>query len=86
LPQLSEILFSKKASEIKENLDELTKKVVELKLDVGLEGFDSKSPIKSDLRHLRYNKEQIQKKILGRELNKQAVASLKPNNNWNKVK
>jgi len=86
LPQLSELLFTQKTSEVTNNLDNLTKKIVELKIDTRLEGFDSKSSIKSDLRQIRHDKEKFEKVSLGRELNGQAVASLKRNNNWNKVK
>lgn len=86
LPQLSELLFKQKMSDIPDNLSFYTQKIKELKINTIGEGIDKKSSIVKEKRELRYTEDVFAKTILAKEMSSNSIEVLKRNNSWNKVK
>jgi hypothetical protein len=86
LPQLSELLFKQKMSDIPDNLSFYTQKIKELKINTIGEGVDKKASIVKEKRELRYAEDVFEKTLLAKEINNKSLEVLKRNSSWNKVK
>jgi hypothetical protein len=86
LPQLSELLFKQKMSDIPNNVDFYIQKIKELKINTIIDGVDNKSSVIKEKRELRYTSDLYTKTLVEKEINHQSIENITRNNSWNKVK